>query len=258
MLEETSLPYEPHLVRFDQKDQLSPEFRSLNPYAKIPAIIDPLGPNGEPLALFESAAILIYLADKSGKFLAQDGAARYETLQWLMFQAANISPIFGQVGFFHKFEGKSYEDKRPRDRYVAESRRLLDVTGRATRDAHVDHGRRLHGCGHRNVSDDSQLHQLLRGGRIGRHTGIAERAASVSGVRRATRGCAGGEYSVADHKQLSSPRLLFSNTREHQEHCPQTACASFVCSRLTSPATQRGPHSRARCAKPLATGDPRR
>ena len=116
MLEETGLPYEPHLVRFDQKDQLSPEFRSLNPYAKIPAIIDPLGPNGAPLALFESAAILIYLADKSGKFLAPDGAARYETLQWLMFQTANISPIFGQVGFFHKFEGKR---TRTSDRAIA-------------------------------------------------------------------------------------------------------------------------------------------
>ncbi len=127
MLEETGLPYEPHLVRFDQKDQLSPEFRSLNPYAKIPAIIDPLGPNGEPLALFESAAILIYLADKSGKLLAPSGVARYETLQWVMFQTANISPIFGQVGFFHKFDGKHYVDKRPRDRYVAESRHLLDV-----------------------------------------------------------------------------------------------------------------------------------
>jgi GST-like protein len=127
MLEETGLPYEPHLVRFDQKDQLSPEFRSLNPYAKIPAIIDPIGPDGAPLALFESAAILIYLADRSGQFLARAGAARYDTLQWVMFQTANISPIFGQVGFFHKFAGKDYEDKRPRDRYVAESRRLLDV-----------------------------------------------------------------------------------------------------------------------------------
>lgn len=127
MLEETGLPYEPHLVRLDQKEQLSAEFRSLNPYAKIPAIIDPLGPDGAPLALFESAAILIYLADKSGKFLARDGVARYETLQWLMFQTANISPIFGQVGFFHKFDGKHYVDKRPRDRYVAESRTLLDV-----------------------------------------------------------------------------------------------------------------------------------
>lgn len=127
MLEETGLPYEPHLVRFDRKEQLSPEFRSLNPYAKIPAIIDPLGPDGEPLALFESAAILMYLADKSRKLLAPSGTARYETLQWLMFQAANVSPIFGQVGFFHKFEGRTYEDKRPRDRYVAESRRLLGV-----------------------------------------------------------------------------------------------------------------------------------
>jgi GST-like protein len=127
LLEETALPYEAHLVRFDQKDQLSAEFRSLNPYAKIPAIIDPLGPDGAPLALFESAAVLIYLADKSGKFLARAGAARYETLQWLMFQAANISPIFGQVGFFHKFAGRQYEDKRPRDRYVTESRRLLDI-----------------------------------------------------------------------------------------------------------------------------------
>lgn len=127
MLEETGLPYEPQLVRFDQKEQLSAEFRSLSPYAKIPAIIDPVGPDGVPLALFESAAILIYLADKSGRFLARDGAARYETLQWTMFQTANISPIFGQVGFFHKYAGKEYEDKRPRDRYVTESRRLLDV-----------------------------------------------------------------------------------------------------------------------------------
>jgi GST-like protein len=127
MLEETGLPYEPHLVRFGQKDQLSAEFRSLSPYAKIPAIIDPLGPDGEPLALFESAAILIYLADKSGRFLARDGAQRYQTLQWTMFQTANISPIFGQVGFFHKYAGKDYEDKRPRDRYVAEARKLLDV-----------------------------------------------------------------------------------------------------------------------------------
>ena len=127
MLEETGLPYEPHLVRFDRNDQRSPEFRSLNPYGKIPAIIDPNGPDGTPLPLFESGAILIYLADKSGQFLARDSAARYETLQWLMFQMAGIGPMFGQVGFFHKFAGREYEDKRPRDRYVAESKRLLDV-----------------------------------------------------------------------------------------------------------------------------------
>jgi GSH-dependent disulfide-bond oxidoreductase len=127
MLEETGLPYEPHPVRFDRNDQRSSEFRSLNPYGKIPAIIDPNGPDGTPLPLFESGAILIYLADKSGQLLARDSAVRYETLQWLMFQMAGIGPMFGQVGFFHKFAGREYEDKRPRDRYVAESKRLLDV-----------------------------------------------------------------------------------------------------------------------------------
>lgn len=127
MLEETGLPYEPHLVRFDTNDQKSAEFRSLNPYGRIPAIIDPDGPDGQPLPLFESGAILVYLADKSGQFLARASAARYETLQWLMFQMAGIGPMFGQVGVFHKFAGREYEDKRPRDRYVAESKRLLEV-----------------------------------------------------------------------------------------------------------------------------------
>jgi GST-like protein len=127
MLEETGLPYEPHLVRFDANDQTSPEFLSLNPNNKIPAILDPNGPGGQPLPLFESGAILIYLADKSGLFLAREGVARYETLQWVMFQMGGIGPMFGQVGFFHKFAGKDYEDKRPRDRYVAESKRLLNV-----------------------------------------------------------------------------------------------------------------------------------
>jgi GST-like protein len=130
MLEETALPYEAHLVRFDADDQKSAEFRSLNPYGKIPAIIDPNGPGGKPLGLFESGAILIYLADKSGRFLAPASTARYETLQWLMFQMAGIGPMFGQVGFFHKFAGKDYQDKRPRDRYVAEAKRLLDVLDR--------------------------------------------------------------------------------------------------------------------------------
>ncbi len=126
-LEETGLPYEPHLVRFDQNDQLSPEFLSLNPNNKIPAILDPNGPGGQPLALFESGAILVYLADKTGQLMPADPAARYETLQWLMFQMGGIGPMFGQLGFFHKFAGKDFADKRPRDRYVAESRRLLGV-----------------------------------------------------------------------------------------------------------------------------------
>ena len=127
MLEEIGLPYEPHLVNFDRNEQMSSEFLSLNPNNKIPAIVDPNGPDNEPLALFESGAILIYLAEKTGKLLPLDATSRYETLQWLMFQMGGIGPMFGQVGFFNKFAGKAYEDKRPRDRYVAESRRLLGV-----------------------------------------------------------------------------------------------------------------------------------
>ncbi|MDR6451575.1 glutathione S-transferase N-terminal domain-containing protein [Variovorax paradoxus] len=127
MLEETGLAYEPHLVSFESHAQMSPEFLSLNPNNKIPAILDPDGPGGKPLALFESGAILLYLADKTGKLIPQDAAGRYETIQWLMFQMGGIGPMFGQLGFFNKFAGKDYEDKRPRDRYVAESKRLLGV-----------------------------------------------------------------------------------------------------------------------------------
>jgi GST-like protein len=127
MLEEIGLPYEPHLVNFASDDQLSPAFLSLNPNNKIPAILDPNGPDGRPLALFESGAILLYLAEKSGKLLPEDAAGRYETLQWLMWQMGGIGPMFGQLGFFSKFAGKDYADKRPRDRYVAESKRLLGV-----------------------------------------------------------------------------------------------------------------------------------
>ena len=127
MLEETGLPYEPHRVSFDTDDQHSPEFRSLNPYGKIPAIIDPDGPGHRPLALFESGAILLYLADKAGAFIPQDVAERWQVIQWLMFQMAAVGPMFGQVGFFNKFAGKDFEDKRPRDRYVGEARRILGV-----------------------------------------------------------------------------------------------------------------------------------
>ena len=127
MLEETGLAYEPHLVNFETNDQASPEFGSLNPNHKIPAIIDPQGPEGMPLALFESGAILLYLADKSGKLAPRAAGARYECLQWVFFQVSGIGPMFGQLGFFHKFAGREWDDKRPRDRYVAESRRLLGV-----------------------------------------------------------------------------------------------------------------------------------
>jgi GST-like protein len=127
MLEEIGLPYEVHLVDFNKDDQKTPEFLSLNPNGKIPAILDPNGPGGKPLALFESGAILVYLAGKTGQLMPADDALRYETLQWVMWQMGGIGPMFGQLGFFHKFAGKDYEDKRPRDRYVAESKRLLGV-----------------------------------------------------------------------------------------------------------------------------------
>ena len=127
MLEETALPYEPHRVSFETNDQMSAEFLSLNPNNKIPAIIDPDGPDGQPLGLFESGAILVYLADKTRRFMPLGAAGRYATLQWLMWQMGGIGPMFGQVGFFSKFAGKDFEDKRPRDRYVAEARRLLGV-----------------------------------------------------------------------------------------------------------------------------------
>ena len=127
MLEETGLPYEPHLVDITKNETWGPEFLSLNPNGKIPAIIDPDGPGGKPLALFESGAILFYLAEKTGQLLPADPAKRYETLQWVMFQMGGMGPIFGQVGYFHKFAGKAIEDKRPLERYAAESKRVLGV-----------------------------------------------------------------------------------------------------------------------------------
>ncbi len=124
-LEEMGLAYDAHLVDFATNDQMSPAFLSLNPNNKIPAIIDPVGPGGVPLALFESGAILIYLAEKSGKLLPD--ASRYEVLQWLMFQMGGLGPMFGQLGFFHTFAGKDIEDPRPKERYRAEVERLLKV-----------------------------------------------------------------------------------------------------------------------------------
>ena len=127
MLEETGLRYEPHLVDILKNESWTPEFLSLNPNGKIPAIIDPNGPGGKPIGLFESGAILLYLAEKSGQFLSDDPEKRYQTIAWLMWQMGGPGPMFGQLGFFHKFAGREYEDKRPRDRYVTESKRLLGV-----------------------------------------------------------------------------------------------------------------------------------
>jgi GST-like protein len=127
MLEETGLPYEPHFINIGQNETWTPEFLSLNPNGKIPSIIDPDGPGGQPLPLFESGAILLYLAEKTGKFLPSDPARRYETIQWVFFQMAAVGPMFGQLGFFHKFAGREIEDKRPLERYRNESKRLLGV-----------------------------------------------------------------------------------------------------------------------------------
>lgn len=133
-LEELGLPYEAHYVDIGKDETWGPEFLSLNPNGKIPSIIDPKGPNGEPLALFESGAILLYLAEKTGKLLPSDPAKRYETIQWVFFQMAAIGPIFGQLGFFHKFAGREIADKRPLERYRAESRRLVGVLEGRLRD----------------------------------------------------------------------------------------------------------------------------
>jgi GST-like protein len=127
MLEEIGLPYEAHAVHIGQNETWTPEFLSLNPNGKIPAILDPDGPGGTPLALFESGAVLLYLAEKSGQLLSHDQAKRYETLQWVFFQMAAVGPMFGQLGYFHKFAGREIEDKRPFERYRAETQRLLGV-----------------------------------------------------------------------------------------------------------------------------------
>lgn len=131
MLEECGLDYDAHRISIgDPEDQMTPEFLSLNPNNKIPAMIDPAGPDGQPMGLWESGAMLIYLGDKTGRFLPREGAARYQTIQWLMFQMGGVGPMFGQLGFFHRYKGSEIEDKRPRDRYVNEARRLLGVLDR--------------------------------------------------------------------------------------------------------------------------------
>jgi GSH-dependent disulfide-bond oxidoreductase len=127
LLEELGLPYEPHFIDFGKDETRSDAYLSLNPNGKIPAILDPDGPGGTPLALFESGAILLYLAEKTGRFLSADPATRYETIQWVMFQMGGVGPMFGQLGFFNKFAGKAWEDKRPLERYTAEAKRLLAV-----------------------------------------------------------------------------------------------------------------------------------
>jgi GST-like protein len=126
MLEETGIPYEAHKVTLSDEDVKSPEFLSLNPNNKIPAIIDPNGPEG-PIGIFESGAILIYLGEKSGQFMGRNAAERAHVIQWLMFQMGGLGPMLGQLGFFYKFAGSEWEDKRPQERYSNEAKRLLNV-----------------------------------------------------------------------------------------------------------------------------------
>ena len=175
-----------------RNDQMSPEFLSLNPNNKIPAILDPDGPGGKPLALFESGAILLYLADKTGQLHAAGRRpAATRRIQWLMFQMGGIGPMFGQVGFFHKFAGKDYEDKRPRDRYVAEVQAPARRARQAPRGPRLDHGRRLHHRRHRHLPLGAQPDRLLRGRRAG---GYQEFPATSRGCwrrsSRARRWCA--------------------------------------------------------------------
>ena len=186
MLEEIGLPYEPHFIDITKNETWGPEFLSLNPNGKIPAILDPDGPGGKPLALFESGSILLYLAEKTGKLLSADPAERYETIQWVMFQMAAIGPMFGQLGFFHRFAGKDYEDKRPRDRYVRREPSPAGRPERPPRRPRLDHGRLFHRrCRHAGLGQKPD--RLLRGGRDRGLQGFPERrrlAGARSGASR--------------------------------------------------------------------------
>ncbi|KAL3675451.1 hypothetical protein R1sor_025399 [Riccia sorocarpa] len=126
-LEEMGLEYNPHTINIGKGDQFKPEFIAVNPNSKIPAITDPNGPDGKPIQVFESGAILIYLAEKTGKFLPTDPRLRYETIQWLFFQMAGVGPMFGQFGHFYKYAGEKCKDPYPVERYSTEAKRLLGV-----------------------------------------------------------------------------------------------------------------------------------
>ena len=258
MLEETGLPYEPHLVRFDQKDQLSPEFRSLNPNDKIPAIIDPHGPGrraagavriGRDPDLPRRQERPVPAAERRGALRdaavadVPDGRHRPDVRPGRLLPQVRRQGLRGQAAarsLRRRSRGAcstcSTGGSRARTWIMGDDYTIADI---ATFPMDPQPDRASTARASWSASTNSPT------------------SARARGVRRAARGCAGGEHSVADHKQLSSPTTV-SNTREHQEHCPQTACASFVCSRLTSPATQRAPRSRARCAKLLATGGLRR
>ena len=208
MLEETGLPYEPHLVELRHATTRCrrSSCRSTRTTRSRRSSI-PTGPDGKPLALFESGAILIYLADKTGQLHAAPiRPRRYETIQWLMFQMGGIGPMFGQVGFFHKFAGKDYEDKRPRDRYVAEVEAPARRARAAARRPRLDHGRRLHHRRHRDLPVGAQPDRLLRGGRAGRHRALPARHARARRVPCAARGRKGTRYP---EQELTTFRLEY-------------------------------------------------
>ena len=127
MLEEIGLPYNVHAIDIGAGDQFKPDFLKISPNNKMPAMVDPDGPDGQPISMFESGAILMYLGEKTGKFMPTEARKRYQVLQWLMFQMGGLGPMFGQLGFFYKFAGAQFEDKRPQQRYIDEAKRLLGV-----------------------------------------------------------------------------------------------------------------------------------
>ena len=198
MLEEIGLPYEVHLVDFGKDDQKTPEFLSLNPNGKIPAILDPNGPGGRPLPLFESGAILQYLAEKTGKLLPEDAARRYQTIQWLHFQMGGIGPMFGQVGFFHKFAGKDFEDKRPLERYVGRGQAAARRDGDASCRPAMVHGRRLHHRRHLHARLGAQPHRFLRRRRSRRVQPVQVRRCLAR-----TRAGASGRRARAEHSEAA-------------------------------------------------------
>lgn len=126
-LEEMGLPYEAHTINIMQGDQFKPDFIKINPNSKIPAIVDPNGPGHQPISIMESGAILIYLAQKSGKFFPQDPRLNSEVLQWLFFQVGGIGPMFGQFGHFFKYAVDKCDHPYPLERYATEAKRLLTV-----------------------------------------------------------------------------------------------------------------------------------
>ena len=219
MLEEIGLPYEVHLVDFNKDDQKTPEFLSLNPNGKIPAILDPDGPGGKPLPLFESGAILQYLAEKTGKLLPKDPARRWQTIQWLHFQMGGIGPMFGQVGFFHKFAGKDFEDKRPLQRYVAEAKRLLGVMEMHLAGAAMVHGRRVHHCRYLDARLGAQPRRLLRRARD-RRVRRAQACPGLAGARTGTpRSAARRRYPQATVSPLCSANSISRTARARLLGC---------------------------------------